>query len=262
MYSSKPKESVKFSFTTSTISLKNLFDTLHVFKNECQLVVDKNGIKIVEFNAGKNILTKILLSSEKFDNYFCESEIRILFGIQDMINQLNKNIAKNFTIKNPKITIQMLQTHELCVLDENNIIDAKINLIENLDESRKNDFSNFHKFTCDMQKYVNIIDMLSWNNKIIKLEINNGECQFSNVCSESGKFTFTFKDSNKNTEHVELFFKKDDIRLSTKLHNLSDELTIYSKNDFPLVFEIKLESGNLLMFVNPISVDNNLLNIS
>lgn len=243
-----------------TANIKGLFDLLKSVILECNLIVSSTGIKIMELNTTQVALIHLKLESNAFESfYFDESyDKELVIGIH------TDNFLKILkTVKHDE-TLSFLVKRD----DPNFIIIKKENDTRNSTNSFKIPLHTleYKKYEIPSIEFNTMISMASGEfQRICKnfsslgakvLDIKNikdgvffngsGDfCTFEGVLGDSTETTF----KNSSEMVVQGAFDIKYLLLFSKASSLSKIVSLYLKNDYPLVLIYKVGTLGELKFI-------------
>lgn len=221
---------------------------------------DKGSIKIIAMDPTQTVLVHLKLEGKFFEYYFCK--VRTILGMS-MLNfyKLIKTMTNNDTLS---LFLLESDPNRLCIRIEN---------------SEKNSMTLFHLNLMDLpqdrvaipaQNFTNVITMPSTDfQKICRdmanlsetIEIRNigARLVFSckgdfadqeTILTENGGVTFSTPQDQGDI--IQGYYNLRHLVLFTKCTNLSNNVQIFMKNDFPLIIQYKVGSlGHLKLALAP-----------
>ena len=258
---------VKFTFCPFYID-KNISDEDN---NDSELVTENNDIKnkqvggliIKEINKSGTILVYSRLDADKFDKY--------------KYNSTKKKITIGVNLDNLLIILKCMSNLDKMTwaLDDEDI-NKLIIILENTDKKEKKIFrlnlselddekkevnpiqfpyaayfpaSDFHKYCKDMSLITEKIEIKCTNNKV-SFGIKGADiCDADFEISETnGGLSIDINTDNKN-EIVQGVFSLKWLNVFTKCTNLSPQVVLYLKNDYPLIIKYSVAALGEVKFV-------------
>jgi len=258
---------VKFTFCPYYID-KNISDEEN---NDSELVTENNdpknkqvgGLIIKEINKSGTILVYSRLDADKFDKY--------------KYNSTKKKITIGVNLDNLLIILKCMSNMDKMTwaLDDEDI-NKLIIILENTDKKEKKIFrlnlsdlddeklevdpiqfpyaayfpsSDFHKYCKDMSLITEKIEIKCTNNKV-SFGIKGADiCDADFEISETnGGLSIDINTDNKN-EIVQGVFSLKWLNVFTKCTNLSNQVVLYLKNDYPLIIKYSVATLGEVKFV-------------
>lgn len=251
--------------TVQTSNIRALFDLLCNVITDCNLVISKDNIKIVEFNTTQVALIHIKLDASGFEDYYYnnDDDKPLILGINtDNFLKIIKTIKHDETLT---LYVTKNDKHKLNIKKENNLrnstnlfklplhsIEYKNYVLPNMDfntiiSMSSTEFQrickNFTSLGCKQLEIKNVSDNVFLSGV--------GEfCSFEGIVGNSSQTTF----ENTNDEVIQAIFDIKYLLLFSKASNLSKTVNLYLKNDYPLILSYKIGSlGELKFIISAIS---------
>lgn len=246
--------------TVQTSNIRALFDLLCNVITDCNLVISKENIKIVELNTTQIALIHMKLDATGFENYYYEPEDDkpLILGINtDNFLRIIKTIKHDETLT---LFVKKNDTHTLNIKKENNLRNSTNSFKLPLHSI---EYKNYVLPSADFNT---VVTMSSTEfQRICKnfaslgaktLEIKNvsenvflsgvGEfCSFEGVVGNSCQTKF----ENFNDEVIQGIFDIKYLLLFSKASNLSKTVNLYLKNNYPLILIYKIGTLGELKFI-------------
>jgi len=254
--------------TVQSKAFKTLIELLKEILPECNLEINSNGIKILATDPSKTMLVHLKLDKGNFDYFMCNQKKVLgvdMTKFQKLIRTMSDN--DNLTLyyeesesDEEKLGIQISNG------DKNKVANYKLKLIE-IDD---------HKFNIPPAEFDSIITMpsdefqktcrdLAVLSKLVEIKnigkqlIFQCEGDFADgqiVLGEMGNCLTFLKNSN-TTDLVQGYYDLKSLCLFTKCTNVSPNIELYMKNDFPLILQYQIGSlGSLKLGVAPKIVES------
>jgi proliferating cell nuclear antigen PCNA len=247
--------------TVQTSNVRILFELLKDLIVECNMIITKDKIKIVELNTTQVALIHVKLDASVFEKFHFEGDKPLVLGIH------TENFYK--IIK----TLKHDETFSMCVKrsDQNSLYIRKENNTRNSTNTFKLDLhaipcENYEIPSVDFQTIINMSSeefqrkckaFSSLGGKVFEIKnigdcvyfSGNGEfCTFEGVVGSSG--TTTFESSEEVcTGVVQGLFDVKYLLLFSKAEKLSNTVGLYLKNDYPLIMSYKIGTLGILKFI-------------
>lgn len=257
--------------TIQTSVIKTMIDALKEILTDANLELNpgdsnaedesqRGSIKIITMDPSQTVLVHLKLEGKFFEYYRCSR--RTIIGISMLnLNKLIKTMTNNDTLT---LFLAESDPNKLGILiensDKNSVTLFKMNLMD-LPQDRVNipnqEFENVITMpSVDFQKIVRDMSNLS---ETIEIQNIGSRLHFSckgefadqeTILTENG--TISFNNGTVRSNVIQGYYKLKYLVLFTKCTNLSNNITIYMKNDFPLIIQYKVGSlGNLKLALAP-----------
>ncbi len=263
--------------TTQTGAIKVLTDTLNSLFTDVNFVFYPNvvdpenninqvgGLIIKEINKTGTILGYVRLDADKFDTYIYNyNKNKITLGIN--LNNLLKCLKCMSHYDTMIWAIDSDDINKLIIILESTERKEKktfkLNLMDLEDEKYEVepiDFpysitlpsQDFHKYCKDMFSATDKIEIMCTNNKVIFSGVGElGQIDFE-VAESNGGLTI---ETNNNCldEIVQGLFELRFLIIFTKCTNLCNLVTLYLKNDYPLIVKYQISAlGEIKLVLSP-----------
>jgi len=250
--------------TLQSAGFRTLIESLKDILTDANIIVNKDGIKLIAMDPSHTILVHLKLDAHEFQEYTCEMD-NIKLGI-NMINffKLIKTIGNKDILT---LMVDKDDSNKLIVLIENSEKNAltkyHINLMDIPDEEIEipdlmfdsvitMPSSDFQKLCRDMNYISDKVEIKSFNNKLIFSctgDIGSAEHEIiENDISEG--VNFIKKKSDDMTQGV---FLLKHLVMFTKCTNLSSQTKLFLKNEYPLIITYKIASlGEIKLCLAPV----------
>jgi proliferating cell nuclear antigen len=260
----KDHDSKKYAFDIITFQCspwKVITETLREMLSEVPLKITPEGIKILTVDTTKSILIYMNLNAENFEYYYCPEPIEI--GI-NMINfyKIMKTITDNndtfrlfidnadrnklgieFCNKEKKLKtttyLHLLDIEHINYKIEPPIFDSAISI----------EASNFKKFCHEKKDLAQFIEIKRLQNKLIM------SCE-GDFCKQETVIYNTLDNMNEvsgNNQIIQGVFNLKYLCMFAKCANISKDVELYLKNDYPLVVKYNVSSlGEIKFCLSPV----------
>ena len=271
--------------TTQTAAIKILTDTLNSLLSDVNFIfypmyIDENvedseekinkdkkvgGVIIKEINKTGTILVYTKLDADKFDNYIYNyNKNKLTLGLN--LNNLLKCLKCMSNYDTMTWAIDNDDINKLIIILESSERKEKktfkLNLMD-LEEEKYEvepiDFpysitlpsQDFHKYCKDMSSATDKIELMCTNNKIIFS--GNGELgQVEFEVGETNGGLSIEVNSNCSDQIVQGLFELRFLIIFTKCTNLCSTVTLYLKNDYPLIVKYNIAAlGEIKLVLSP-----------
>jgi proliferating cell nuclear antigen len=257
--------------TIQTSVIKTLVDALKEILTDANIefhpgdsnAADENArgfIKIITMDPTQTVLVHLKLDGKYFEHYRCTR--RTIIGVS-MLN-LNKLIKTMTNADTLTLFLAENDPNKLGILIENSDKNAvtmfKMNLMD-LPQDRVNipnqEFENVITMpSVDFQKIIRDMSNLS---ETIEIQNIGSRLHFSckgefadqeTILTENGGVSFS--NTQERGDVIQGYYNLKYLVLFTKCTNLSNNITVFMKNDFPLIIQYKVGSlGNLKLALAP-----------
>jgi proliferating cell nuclear antigen len=259
---------------TQTNDIKTLIDTLNCLVTDCNItfypfhiksensLTEENeekigGVVFSELNKSQSVLIDCKLDADKFEYYkynHKEEKLTIGINLQNLLKFMK--CMSNFDIMTWKIEKDDINKLIMILENAKETKEFRINLMD-LDYKEYNIDKVDFPYIVDApsQEFQrNIKDAISASDKSEKVEI---KCTEENVMlsgsGESGEYIFIlnqekdgiviYKNSDVNEEIVQGLFELKYLSIFTRCTSLCERITVYLKNEYPLI--VKYTVSNL-----------------
>ncbi|VVU94981.1 Proliferating cell nuclear antigen, C-terminal domain [seawater metagenome] len=227
-------------------------------------VVSKNkkvgGLKVMAVNKTQTILIHLKLDADKFDYYYCARK-KLILGI-NMLNfyRLIKTMSNFDTLT---LAVDDEDINKLIIKlengDKNCVSTYKLNLmdldVEDIEvEPAKFPYSinmlsvDFHKICKDMHNIAEKIEIKCTSKKIYF----HCKGEMASLETELGETANGLSIDVYHDEIVQGLFELKNLVLFTKCTNLCNTVTLYIKNDYPLVIKYSVAAlGEIKLCLSP-----------
>ena len=272
--------------TSQTASFKTLIDMLNCLITDCNITfypynidntnsMDENetkkvgGLVIKEVNKTQSILIHCKLDADQFDDYkYNHTKDRFTIGIN--LSNLLKCIKCMSNFDAMTWIIDDDDINKLTMILENNKEKKKFSMnLMDLDyepyDIDKVDFPYHVSMPCqDFQKYCK--DMTSANDKMeikcidktVILSASGEVGDFNFELNEGSGGIIVTKDENIDEEIVQGLFELKYLIIFTRCTNLCERVSLFLKNEYPLVIQYSIATLGLLKLVLSPSKPSNL----
>ena len=252
-------------FKTLVEALKDILTDVNIEFNkgysEAPNDEDKGSIKIVAMDASQTILVHLKLEGKYFEYYQCKERMRVGVSmmyfyklIKTISNSndcltlfINENDTNKLGIKIENSEKNAVTTYKLNLMDiKHEEVDIPKQTFENTITMPSHDFQ---KICRDMSILSDIIEIKNIGNKLI-FSCQGDFADQETVCCEHS--SITFDKGNEKYEIIQGYYNLKHLCLFTKCTNLSQNVQIFIKNNFPLILVYKCGSlGYLKLALAP-----------
>jgi len=249
--------------TVQAKAVKTLVELLKEVLPEANLEINPTGVKILSTDPSKTMLIHLKLDAEKFDNFICK-EKKILgidmIKFQKLIRTMSDNDSLTLYYEESESDEEKLGI-QIQNGDKNKVATYKLKLMD-IDENKFNippaqfdsiitmPSDEFQKVCRDLSVFAKLVEIKSIGKQLI-FQCEGDFTEASIVMGEIGN-GLTFNKPNNTSEIVQGFYDLKSLCLFTKCTNISPNIELYMKNDFPLVVQYQVGSlGSLKLGVAP-----------
>mgnify|MGYP001171517017 CR=1 FL=1 len=244
--------------TIQSSIIKTLIEALKEILNDTVIEINSECIKIVTMDNSHIILVHLKLFADKFEYYTCEKPFSIginMLNLYKIIKTVNNNdVLTLFVYKNNLnqlgIKIENMDkntktTYFLNLLDLNNdqfeIPEVEFNSVITLPSN------DFQKLMRDMNNIADYVEIKNTDNKFI-LTCQGDFCSQETVLSDNDLVMI----NGKTSDIIQGNFNLKYLVLFTKCTNLSNNVELYLKNDYPLIIKYATAGlGQLKLCLSP-----------
>lgn len=229
--------------TVQSSAFKILIEALKELLVDTSMEFDENGVRIVSLDNSKVVLVHLKLEAKKFEYYYCEGKISIgvnMLNLFKLMRTINSNDTLTLFIENADINHLGIKienseknqktVYKLNLLDLNNPI-ISIDPVE-FNSQITLPSVDFQKIIRDMNQIAEFVEIKNINTQLI-LTCQGEFCSQETILMDNeGMNTFN---NNKTDEIVQGVFSLKYLVLFTKCTNLCSTVSLYLKNDYPII---------------------------
>lgn len=252
--------------TVQSPPFRCLIEALKEILTDANIEFDESGMKIIAMDATHTVLVHLKLESKNFETYYCPQKLTL--GIS-MLNffKLIKTLGNNDTLS---LSVEKDDPNKLGIKiengEKNSITRYKLNLMDlpedpisvppaTFESVITMPSVDFQKLCRDMHNISDYLEIKSVGNQLIfncKGDIGTAE----HVIGENNS-GMAFIKNNKPDEIVQGVFALRHLVMFTKCTNLSNQVEVYLKNDYPLIISYGVASlGNIKLCLAPQQFDD------
>ena len=214
--------------TVQTSAMRILIEAVKEIITDANLIISKNGIKIMTMDPSHTILIHLKLDAKKFEQFHCENDMTI--GEKNSLTTFKLNLMDL-----PK-----------------NYIDIPPASFESVLTMPSNDFQ---KICRDMNNIAENLEIKSIESQLI-FSCKGDFATQETIIGETNT-GLSFKKNNQPKEVVQGIFALKHLVLFTKCTNLCNTIEIYLKNDYPLIIKYSIASlGDIKLCLAPKNMDD------
>lgn len=247
--------------TVQSPPFRCLIEALKEILTDANMEFDETGLKIIAMDASHTVLVHLKLEAKNFENYYCPQKLTL--GIS-MLNffKLIKTLGNNDTLS---LSVEEEDPNKLSIKiengEKNSVTRYKLNLMDLPEETISVPPAtfesvitmpsvDFQKLCRDMHNIAEYLEISSVGNQLIfncKGDIGTAE----HVIGENNSGMAFIKNNNPE-EIVQGVFALKHLVMFTKCTNLSNQVEVYLKNDYPLIISYGVASlGNIKLCLAP-----------
>lgn len=257
---------MSFSFVAKTVQagiFKTLNESIKEVIPDGNFVLDKTGITLNAMDPSKTVLVCVKLEADKFEYYKCEYKQIIGINMTNMF-KLIKTMTNNDTLTlfikedNPNQIGIKTETSE-----KNTVTTFELSLLDINEEELKlppADFDSvicmpsvdFQKLMRDMHSIGDIVEIKSIGQQLI-LTCKGDFANQETVIGENANGLSMKANNSLHKDHiVQGLFALKYLVLFTKCTNLSTQVEIFLKNNFPIVLQYSVANlGSVRLLLAP-----------
>lgn len=228
--------------TVQGTTFKILVEALKEILTDTVLIVNENGMRICTMDSSHVILIHMKLEASKFEHYECDGEQMIglnMLNLNKLIKTINNNDTIAFSMLNSnknELEIRVENT------DKNTIKISKLMLLD-LDNTNMQippvEFNSvitlpstdFQKVCRDISNLSETVEITNTDNKLM-LSCRGDFCAHEIILNDCESLKIEQKDSDVIYQGE---FDSKYLVQFTKCTNLSNVVSLYLKNDYPLI---------------------------
>ena len=247
--------------TVQTHPFKNLIEALKDILTDVNIEFNKQGMKLIAFDPSQTILVHLKLEAEKFVEYFCEEKIIIGINLNNFY-KLIKTITNNDTLT---LYIEKNNQHQLGIRIENGDKNYLTSYLLNLMEINEEIFdivppsfesvlifpsNEFNAICKNMVGLSEIIEIKSIGSQLI-FSCKGEFAEQETIMGETDK-GLKYEQTSQEDNIIQGFYNLNHIMLFAKCTNINGFLTMYLKNNYPLVIAFRVgDLGTLKLLLAP-----------
>jgi proliferating cell nuclear antigen len=252
--------------TVQSPPFRCLIEALKEILTDANIEFDETGMKIIAMDASHTVLVHLKLESKNFETFYCPEKLTL--GIS-MLNffKLIKTLGNNDTLS---LSVEKDDPNKLGIKiengEKNSVTRYKLNLMDlpedpisvppaTFESVITMPSVDFQKLCRDMHNISDYLEIRSVGNQLIfncKGDIGTAE----HVIGENNSGMAFIKNNNPE-EIVQGVFALKHLVMFTKCTNLSNQVEVYLKNDYPLIISYGVASlGNIKLCLAPQQFDD------
>ncbi|AUF82689.1 proliferating cell nuclear antigen [Tetraselmis virus 1] len=240
--------------TVQSAAIKTLVEALKELLTDVVLEADERGLRIIAMDTARVVLVHLRLDADRFEYYHCDSSLHL--GI-NMINlhKLIKTVGNSDTLT---LYVEADDTNHLGIkIDSSeknsrtvyklNLLDMESNSISvgptQFEETIVLTASEFQKLCRDMHNLADAVEIKVVNDEVTfscKGDFSTQETVLGNGCLKKND-AYTSETVDK-TDIIQGIFSLKYLVMFTRCTNLSSNVELFLKNDYPLIVKYKVSS--------------------
>ena len=247
--------------TVQSPPFRCLIEALKEILTDANIEFDETGMKIIAMDATHTVLVHLKLEASNFEDYYCPQKLTLGIGMLNFF-KLIKTLGNNDTLS---LVVEKDDPNKLGIKiengEKNSITRYKLNLMDLPEETISVPPAtfesvitmpsvDFQKLCRDMHNIAELLEISSVGNQLIfncKGDIGTAE----HVIGENNSGMAFIKNNNPE-EIVQGVFALKHLVMFTKCTNLSNQVEVYLKNDYPLIVSYGVANlGNIKLCLAP-----------
>jgi proliferating cell nuclear antigen len=252
-------------WTSKTSPIKYLTELLKDLLTEANLECSEEGIKLLSIDSARTVLIHLKLPRDSFEEFKCETPMVLGINLEHFFkiikNMENSDTLRLFVAKDNvnRIGIERYNKEENI---NNTIYQSLIDIPVQTRDIPSPTFksvivmssSRFQKICREISQFSDKIEITCAGNQVIFNGCNENASQEIRVKPSENGMQF---EQNTPDEIVQGVFKLKYLVQFSKCSNLSNQVRIYLKNNYPLVLESKMEKFGFIRLCLAPNVEEN-----
>jgi len=241
--------------TVQSAAIKVLVESLKEILTDCNFIIDETGIKLIAMDSTHSVLVHMKLESTNFESYVCKKKMSL--GIS-LIN-LHKLIKTMQNLDTLTLFVHEDDTNRLGIIINNHNKNTqtiyKLNLLDIPEETidippavfdteLTMPSSDFQKIIKDMGYIGENAEIKSIGNKLI-FNCNGDFASQTTILGETEN-GLQYKQVLDDSYTVQGYFSLKYLSLFIRCTNLSNQIQLYIKNDYPLIIKYQIASLGMI----------------
>ena len=247
--------------TVQGTAIRILIEALKDILNDTNIMFDETGMKIIAMDNTHTVMVHVKLNAENFEEYTCKKKLVVgvnMLNFFKLIKSLSNNGTLTLFIEEDNINILGIKIEDsekntitsygmkLMDIDEENfrIPNAKFDYIISMPSN------DFQRTIRSMSELSDLIEINSIGQKIIMKCIGD----FANQETIMGEVAngLKFLQSSEENDIVSGIFSLKHLLMFTRCSNISHNIELYLKNDYPLVIRYAIANlGDIKLCLAP-----------
>lgn len=238
--------------TVQSLVIKTLIEALKELLTDVVLELDSTGLRVIAMNKACAVLVHLKLDAEKFEYYRCEKPLNLGVNIINM-HKLIKTVGNSDTLT---LYVDDSESHlgiKIDSMEKNSKTVYRLNLLDmenavisvspmQFDDVIVLGAGEFQKLCRDMQNIADVAEIKVVNDEVTfscRGDFSTQETVLGNGClqkvTREGDACEGDASLASPTDITQGMFSLDYLVMFTRCTNLSPNVQLYLKNDFPLV---------------------------
>ena len=247
--------------TVQSPPFRCLIEALKEILTDANIEFDETGMKIVAMDATHTVLVHLKLDSKNFETYNCPNKLVLGIGMLNFFKFI-KTIGNNDTLS---LFVESDDPNRLGIQiengDKNSVTKYKLNLMDLPEEEISvppaqfesvitMPSTDFQKLCRDMHNISDKLEIKSVGNQL--MFSCNGDIGSAEHIIGENNMGMSFIQNDNPDDIVHGIFALKHLVMFTKCTNLSNQIEMYLKNDYPLIISYSVASlGNIRLCLAP-----------
>lgn len=252
--------------TVQSGAFRTLVEALKEILVEANLEFDSTGMRVMALDSSHTVLVYVKLLASNFETYRCKDRQVVgisMTNLYKLIKTMGNSDTLSLFIEESNRNVMGIKIENS---DKNSVTKYKLNLLD-LDDTTitvpKTTFSSvltmpsndFQKHIRDMSNLSDVLEIKSIGSKLI-LSCKGDFASQETVIGETSN-GMSFVKNDQPEEIVQGLFSLRHLLLFTKCTNLSTNIQIFLKNDYPLIVNYGVASlGEIRLCLSPRICEN------
>jgi proliferating cell nuclear antigen len=247
--------------TVQSSAFRVLIEALKEILADANLEIDETGIKVMAVDNTTTVLVHMKLDASNFEKYECKK--RMVLGVSmgnlfKLIKTMSNNDTLTLYVEEENVNTLGIKIENS---DKNSITRYKLNLMDLNEESIRvppttfesiitMPSSDFQKHVRDMHQLAEVIEISSAGQQLT-FRCNGDFASQETIIGETSNGMSYIK-NNMPEEIVQGLFSLKHLLLFTKCTNLSNNIEMYIKNDYPMIIRYGVANlGEIKLCLSP-----------
>lgn len=247
--------------TVQSPPFRCLIEALKEILTDANIEFDSTGMKVIAMDASHTVLVHLKLEAENFETFHCPKKVVLGIGMLNFF-KLIKTLGNNDTLT---LFVEHEEPNKLGIKiengEKNSLTRYKLNLMDLPEESISvppakfesvitMPSMDFQKLCRDMYNIAELLEIKSVGNQLI-FNCNGDIGTAEHVIGENNS-GLSFLQNNTPDDIIQGIFALKHLVMFTKCTNLSNQVEIYLKNDYPLIISYSVASlGTIKLCLAP-----------
>lgn len=246
--------------TIQSEAVKSVFETLKEIIHDCNLIADKDGLKIFMMDPSQSTLVHLNIYAENCNLYYCAKKMCLGISIPSfykLLKLIDKNDVLTFKVYSGEEDILHVDLHNSAkksvrkikykLLDlEEEKLDFPVVEFQSIIRMPSSDFQQI----CRAESIINDVIEISTNNDRLIIRCYGDFASSERILGESLEDDdgIHFTKKNDSEEIVQGKYALRSLLLFTKATNVHSSVELFLKNDFPIIIQYQVADLGLLKF--------------